>query len=124
MRVLAEQSGAAECGDTSAADRSQVAEAETDVRPVLAWTGMALFYLGPILIALVGAWWFGRLAQGDSRVAVPVGLIISAFAVTVFGVGLALVSLDSPRLVPLGLGMIGLSLATGVYAIKFVRTRS
>jgi hypothetical protein len=47
-----------------------------------------------------------------------------AGAVGVFGIGLAFVSLDSPPLVPLGLGIIGLSLVIATYGARLLRTRS
>ena len=71
---------------------------------------------------LVAVWFFGRLARRDVRVAAAQGLIILAFAVSAFGKGLALISLDRAPLVSLGLGFIGLSLVIGGYAIRLFRT--
>ena len=94
------------------------------MRLIVGWTGIVLFYFGAILAVLVGAWSFGRVARHEVRVGVALGLITLAFAVVVFGVGLAVVSLDSAPLVPLGLGFIGLSLAIGTYGARLFRTRS
>jgi uncharacterized membrane protein YiaA len=94
------------------------------MRLIVGWTGVALFYFGAILAVLVGAWSFGRAARREVRVTVAQGLITLAFAVAVLGAGLAVVSLDSAPLVPLGLGFIGLSLAIGTYGARLFRTRS
>jgi hypothetical protein len=92
---------------------------------------LALFYLAGILVVLVGAWFFVRMALRDVRLAQLVvqhpaqlkGLAALDFALAAFGMGLAVTSLDSPPLVPLGLGFIGLSLAIGTYGIRLFRTR-
>jgi hypothetical protein len=76
------------------------------------------------LVVLVAVWFFGRLARRDVRVAAAQGLVILAFAVSAFGMGLALISLDRAPLVSLGLGFIGLSLVVGTYGIRLFRTRS
>jgi len=94
------------------------------VRLLVGWAGLALFNIGGILVVLVAVWFFGRLARRDVRVAAAQGLIILAFAVTVFGMGLALISLERALLVSLGLGFIGLSLVIGTYGIRLFRTRS
>ena len=98
--------------------------AETNLRLILGWTGVALFYIGGILAVLVGAWSFGRVARREVRVAEAQGLVVVAGAVGVFGIGLSAISLDSATLVPLGLGIIGLSLAIGTYGARLLRTRS
>jgi hypothetical protein len=74
------------------------------------------------LVVLVAVWFFGRLGRRDVRVAEAQGLMILAFAVSVFGMGLALISLDRAPLVSLGLGFIGLSLVIGTYGIRLFRT--
>lgn len=94
------------------------------MRLIVGWTGLALVYMTPVLVMVVTVWFFGRLARRDVRVAEAQGLVVVGGAVGVFGVGLALISLDSPPLVPLGLGMIGLSLAIGTYGARLFRTRS
>jgi hypothetical protein len=94
------------------------------VRLIVGWTGMALVYMTPVLVIVLTLWFFRRLARRDVRVAVAQGLVVTACAIGVFGVGLAVISLDSPPLVPLGLGSIGLSLAIGTYGIRFFRMRS
>ena len=76
------------------------------------------------MVVLVAVWFFGRLARRDVRVAAAQGLVILAFAVSAFGMGLALISLDRAPLVSLGLGFIGLSLVIGTYGIRLFRTRS
>jgi hypothetical protein len=101
-----------------------VAAVEANLRLIVGWTGVALFYLGGILAVLVGAWSFGRLARREVRVAEAQGLVVMAGAVGVFGIGLAFVSLDSPPLVPFGLGIIGLSLVIATYGARLFRTRS
>jgi threonine/homoserine efflux transporter RhtA len=85
---------------------------------------MALFNMGAILAVLVGVWSANRVARRDVRVTVAQGLVVMAGAVSVFGMSLAVVSLDSPPLVPLGLGVIGLSVAMGTYGARLFRTRS
>jgi hypothetical protein len=98
---------------------------ETNLRLILGWTGVALFYLGGILAVLVGAWSFGRLARRERvRVAEAQGLIVIAGAVGLLGAGLAAISLDSPPLVPLGLGIIGLSLVVATYGARLFRKPS
>ncbi|TLZ64851.1 MAG: hypothetical protein E6K12_10770 [Methanobacteriota archaeon] len=92
------------------------------MRQIVGWAGLALFNIGGILVVLVAVWFFGRLARRDVRVAAAQGLIILAFAVSAFGKGLALISLDRAPLVSLGLGFIGLSLVIGGYAIRLFRT--
>jgi len=94
------------------------------VKLIVGWTGMALVYMTPVLVMMVTVWFFRRLARRDVRGAEAQGLVILAGAVGAFGLGLALVSLDSPPLIPLGLGFIGLSLAIGTYGAKLFRTRS
>jgi hypothetical protein len=101
-----------------------VAGAETNLRLILGWTGVALFYIGGILVVVVGAWSFGRAARREVRVAEAQGLVVVAGAVGVFGIGLSATSLDSAPLVPLGLVIIGLSLAIGAYGARLFRTRS
>ena len=95
-----------------------------DVRLIVGWTGVALFYVGGIFAVVVGVWSFGRVARREVRVAQAQGLVVMAGAVSVFGAGLAVTSLDSAPLVPLGLGFIGLSLAIGTYGARLYRTRS
>jgi uncharacterized membrane protein YiaA len=85
---------------------------------------VALFYIGGTLAVLVGAWSFGRVARREVRAAVAQGLVVVAGAVGVFGIGLSAVSLDSATLVPLGLGIIGLSLVIAAYGAKLLRKRS
>jgi len=94
------------------------------VRLIFAWGGLALFYIGGFLVVLVGAWSFGRVARREVRVPVVQGLIALACAIGAFGMGLAVVSLDSPSLVPLGLGIIGLSLLIGTYGARLLLKRS
>jgi len=101
-----------------------VAGAETNLRLILGWTGVALFYIGGILVVVVGAWSFGRAARREVRVAEAQGPGVVAGAVGVFGIGLSAISLDSAPLVPLGLAIIGLSLAIGAYGARLFRTRS
>lgn len=91
---------------------------------IVGFAGLALFNLGAILAVLVTAWFFGGLARRDVRVAAAQGLIILAFAVCVFGMGLAFISFDRAPLVSVGLGFIGLSLAIGTYGTRRFRTRS
>lgn len=95
------------------------------MRLIVGWTGVALFYGGGILAVLVATWFFGRMARRDVRVAQRVaqvqGLLVLALAISVFGSGLAVASLDSAPLVPLGLGFIGLSLAIGTYGARLSR---
>jgi len=94
------------------------------VSQLVGWAGLALFNIGGILVVLVGVWFFGRLARRDVRVAAAQGLVILAFAVSAFGMGLALISLDRAPLVSLGLGFIGLSPVIGTYGVRLFRTRS
>lgn len=101
-----------------------VAAAETNLRLIVGWTGVALFYIGGILAVVVGAWSFGRAARREVSVAKAQGLVVVAGAVGVFGIGLSAISLDSAPLVPLGLAIIGLSLAMGTYGAKLFRSRS
>jgi hypothetical protein len=91
---------------------------------IVGWAGLALFNVGGILAVVVGVWFFGRLARRDVRVRVAEaqGLVILALAVSAFGMGLALISLDRALLVSLGLGFVGLSLLIGGYAIRLFRT--
>jgi hypothetical protein len=103
-------------------ERSKIAEAGPRVREIVGSAGLALFYIGGILVVLVAVWFFGRLARRDVRVAEAQGLVILAIAVSAFGMGLSFVSFDSAPLVSLGLGFIGLSLLIGGYAIRFFRT--
>ena len=91
---------------------------------IVGWAGLALFNIGGILVVLVALWFFGRLARRDVRIAAAQGLVILAFAVSAFGMGLALISLGGAPLVSLGLGFIGLSLVIGTYGIRRFRTRS
>ena len=93
------------------------------MRLIVGWTGMALVYMTPVLVVVVTGWFFRRLARRDVRGAEAQGLVILAGAVGVFGAGLAVVSLDSPPLMPLGLGFIGLSIAMGTYGMRLFRTR-
>ena len=92
------------------------------MRQIVGWAGLALFNVGGILAVLVAVWFFGRLLRRDVRVAEAQGLVILALAVSAFGMGLALISLDRAPLVSLGLGFIGLSLLIGGYAIRLFRT--
>lgn len=94
------------------------------MRLIAGWTGIALFYLGGVLAVLVAAWFFGRVARRDMRVAAAQGLVVMAGAVGIFGLGLSVISVDSAPLVPLGLGIIGLSLAIGTYGARLFRMRS
>jgi hypothetical protein len=94
------------------------------VSQIVGWAGLALFNIGGILVVLVAVWFFGRLARRDVRVAAAQGLVMLAFAVSVFGMGLALISLDRAPLISLGVGFIGLSLVIGTYGIRLFRTRS
>lgn len=98
--------------------------AETNLRLIVGWTGVALFYIAGILVVVVGAWSFGRVARREVRVAEAHGLVLVAAAVGVFGIGLSAISLDSAPLVPLGLAIIVLSLAIGTYGARLFRTRS
>ncbi len=101
-----------------------MATVEMNLRLIVGWTGVALFYFGGILAVLVGAWSFGRLARREVPVAEAQGLVVMAGAVGVFGIGLSAISLDSAPLVPLGLGIIGLSLVIATYGARLFRTRS
>jgi hypothetical protein len=94
------------------------------VRLIAGWTGIVLFYLGIVLAVLVAAWFFGRVARRDMRVAAAQGLVVMAGAVCIFGLGLSVISLDSAPLVPLGLGIIGLGLAIGTYGARLFRMSS
>jgi hypothetical protein len=98
------------------------------VRLIVGWTGFALFYLGATFVVLVAAWFFVRLARGDLRAAeIPglvklvVGLVVLAGAVGAVGMGLAVVSLDSAPLVPLGLGMMIVGVWIGIYGARLLR---
>jgi hypothetical protein len=101
------------------------------VRLIAGWTGIGLFYLSGILAALVAAWFFARMARGDVRLAQRItqhpaqlwGLAALDGAVAAFGMGLAVTSLDSAPLVPLGLGFVGLSIAMGTFGIRLFRRR-
>jgi hypothetical protein len=84
---------------------------------------MALVYMTPVLVIVLTVWFFRRLARRDVRVAEAQGLVILACAVGAFGASLAVISLDSAPLVPLGLGGIGLSLVMGTYGMRLFRTR-
>jgi hypothetical protein len=113
------------CGDASLTTAGrEVAAVETNLRVIVGWMGVALFYSGGILAVLVGAWSFGRLARREVRVAEAQALVVMAGAVGVLGIGLSAVSLDSAPLVPLGLGIIGLSLVIAIYGVRLFRTRS
>lgn len=101
------------------------------MRLIVGWTGFALFYLGATFVVVVAAWFFVRLARGDLRAAeIPglvklvVGLVVLAGAVGAVGMGLAVVSLDSAPLVPLGLGMMIVGVWIGIYGARLLRMPS
>lgn len=80
---------------------------------------------------LVGIWTFARLTRTGLVVTeIPgmtkstAGLIASAVAVAVFGMGVAVASLDSAVLVPFGLLLILIGAWIGIYGVRLFRTRS
>jgi hypothetical protein len=107
-------------------------EVDPNLRLIVGWTGLAIFNLAALSVPLVAAWFFVRMVRGDVRLAQHVtqhpaqiwGLAALACAGAAFGAGLAVSSLDSAPLVPLGVGFIGLSIAVGAYGIRLLRTRS
>ncbi len=89
---------------------------------------MALFYAGGASIILFGWWFLVRAARGSVRTAeLPgllkwtVSLIVFAGAVSFFGMGLTVVSLDSLPLFPLGLGFMLLGVWVATYGARLLR---
>ena len=76
------------------------------------------------MAVLVGVWFFGRVARRDMRTTLAQGVVLLVGAVGLFGLGLSVISLGSGPLVPLGLAIIGLSLAVGTYGARLCRPRS
>ena len=97
------------------------------MRLIVAWTGVALFNAGVIAAVLLTLGFFTGVRRGDigaaGRVAEVQSLLVFAAAASVFGAGLSAVSLDSPPLVPLGVGLIALSIAIGTYGARLHRLR-
>lgn len=89
---------------------------------------MALFYAGGASSILFGWWFLVRAARGSVRIAelpglfkLTTSLIVFGGAVSAFGMGLTVVSLDSVPLVPLGLGFMLLGLWVATYGARLLR---
>jgi hypothetical protein len=93
------------------------------VRQLVAWAGMALFCLGGVLAVFVGASSLAGVARHTVRVHVAQGLVVLSGALGVFGMGVAVTFVGDARLIPLGVGFIGLSLAIGAYGARLAWTR-
>jgi hypothetical protein len=98
------------------------------MRLIVGWAGFALFYLGGILAVVVVVWYFARLTRAGLRPAdVPglvksaVGLVVLAAALAFVGMGLAVASLDSAPLVPLGLGTMVAGVWVAIYGARLLR---